>query len=149
MLCEVLKLGPSLRWAASYLLFHPLDRLPCACHGPDRTGPDLTSEESTGRTYALKRMRKSAVVQCPEHVYCEQTITKNVAHPFCIRQYASFQVRPNGWAGSQAGNQAHLSASCCCWHLLGCRQCVGRLCLHSTSELHSMGRLGIRNLILS
>jgi len=36
-------------------------------------------------------MRKSAVVQCPEHVYCEQAITKNVAHPFCIRQYASFQ----------------------------------------------------------
>jgi cGMP-dependent protein kinase 2 len=41
--------------------------------------------------YAMKRMRKSAVVQCPEHVYCEQAITKNVAHPFCIRQYASFQ----------------------------------------------------------
>jgi cGMP-dependent protein kinase 2 len=39
----------------------------------------------------MKRMRKSAVVQCPEHVFCEQAITKNVAHPFCIRQYASFQ----------------------------------------------------------
>uniref|UniRef100_A0A7S3R8L1 cGMP-dependent protein kinase n=1 Tax=Dunaliella tertiolecta TaxID=3047 RepID=A0A7S3R8L1_DUNTE len=51
----------------------------------------IVAEESTGRTYALKRMRKSAVVQCPEHVYCEQAITKNVAHPFCIRQYASFQ----------------------------------------------------------
>lgn len=50
------------------------------------------AEESTGRQYALKRMRKSAVVQCPEHVFCEQAITKNVAHPFCIRQYASFQV---------------------------------------------------------
>ena len=50
------------------------------------------TEDSTGRVYALKRMRKSAVVQCPEHVYCEQAITKNVAHPFCIRQYASFQV---------------------------------------------------------
>jgi hypothetical protein len=36
-------------------------------------------------------MRKSAVVQCPEHVFCEQAITKNVAHPFCIRQYSSFQ----------------------------------------------------------
>ena len=36
-------------------------------------------------------MRKSAVVQCPEHVFCEQTITRNTAHPFCIRQYASFQ----------------------------------------------------------
>eukprot|EP00198_Chlamydomonas_reinhardtii_P008550 XP_001697887.1 cyclic nucleotide dependent protein kinase [Chlamydomonas reinhardtii] len=51
----------------------------------------IVTEESTGRTYALKRMRKSAVVQCPEHVFCEQAITKNVAHPFCIRQYASFQ----------------------------------------------------------
>lgn len=52
----------------------------------------MLAEESTGRSYALKRMRKSAVVQCPEHVFCEQAITKNVAHPFCIRQYASFQV---------------------------------------------------------
>ncbi len=52
----------------------------------------IVTEDSTGRTYALKRMRKSAVVQCPEHVFCEQAITKNVAHPFCIRQYASFQV---------------------------------------------------------
>ncbi|GIL88393.1 hypothetical protein Vretimale_15023 [Volvox reticuliferus] len=51
----------------------------------------IVTEESTGRQYALKRMRKSAVVQCPEHVFCEQAITKNVAHPFCIRQYASFQ----------------------------------------------------------
>ena len=46
--------------------------------------------------YALKRMRKSAVVQCPEHVYCEQAITSNTAHPFCIRQYASFQVGCQG-----------------------------------------------------
>lgn len=51
----------------------------------------VVTEETTGRTYAMKRMRKSAVVQCPEHVFCEQTITRNVAHPFCIRQYASFQ----------------------------------------------------------
>jgi hypothetical protein len=34
------------------------------------------------------------VVQCPEHVFCEQAITRNTAHPFCIRQYASFQARP-------------------------------------------------------
>ena len=52
----------------------------------------VVTEESTGRQYALKRMRKSAVVQCPEHVYCEQIITRNTAHPFCIRQYGSFQV---------------------------------------------------------
>jgi cGMP-dependent protein kinase 2 len=53
----------------------------------------IVTEETTGRQYALKRMRKSAVVQCPEHVFCEQTITRNTAHPFCIRQYGSFQVR--------------------------------------------------------
>ena len=35
--------------------------------------------------YAMKRMRKSAVVQCPEHVFCEQAITRNTAHMFCIR----------------------------------------------------------------
>lgn len=52
----------------------------------------IVTEESTGRQYALKRMRKSAVVQCPEHVFCEQTITRNTTHPFCIRQYGSFQV---------------------------------------------------------
>lgn len=51
----------------------------------------IVTEQTTGRTYALKRMRKSAVVQCPEHVFCEQTITRNLTHPFCIRQYASFQ----------------------------------------------------------
>lgn len=51
---------------------------------------DVT-EETTGRQYAMKRMRKSAVVQCPEHVFCEQAITRNTAHPFCLRQYASFQ----------------------------------------------------------
>ncbi|CAG9463429.1 unnamed protein product [Pedinophyceae sp. YPF-701] len=51
----------------------------------------VVTEESTGRQYALKQMRKSAVVQCPEHVFCEQAITRNTAHPFCIRQYASFQ----------------------------------------------------------
>jgi hypothetical protein len=48
--------------------------------------------QASQRTYALKRMRKSSVVQCPEHVFCEQSITSNTAHPFCIRQYSSFQV---------------------------------------------------------
>ena len=32
----------------------------------------VVTEDSTGREYALKRMRKSAVVACPDHVYCEQ-----------------------------------------------------------------------------
>jgi len=36
------------------------------------------TEETTGNTYALKRMRKSAVVQCPEHVYFEQVSTGGV-----------------------------------------------------------------------
>jgi len=48
-------------------------------------------EESTNRTFALKRMTKTAALQCPEHVYCEQHISKNAANPFCIRQYASFK----------------------------------------------------------
>eukprot|EP00887_Chlorella_sp_A99_P002633 scaffold6.g2633.t1 len=51
----------------------------------------VVTEESSGRRFALKRMRKSGVVQCPEHVFCEQTITRNLTHPFCIRQYGSFQ----------------------------------------------------------
>ncbi|BDA41611.1 cGMP-dependent protein kinase 2 [Coccomyxa sp. Obi] len=51
----------------------------------------IVTEETSGRQYAMKRMRKSAVVQCPEHVFCEQAITRNTAHPFCLRQYASFQ----------------------------------------------------------
>ncbi|KAL6770719.1 FAP295 [Auxenochlorella protothecoides x Auxenochlorella symbiontica] len=51
----------------------------------------VARDEAKGRTFALKRMRKSGVVQCPEHVFCEQTITRNLTHPFCIRQYASFQ----------------------------------------------------------
>ena len=50
---------------------------------------------NTGRVFALKCMRKSGVVHCPQHVYCEQMITKNTAHPFCLRQYASFQDEMN------------------------------------------------------
>ena len=47
----------------------------------------------------MKRMTKSAAMQCPEHVFCEQHITRNMAHPFCIRQYASFQVRAGEGGG--------------------------------------------------
>jgi len=50
------------------------------------------TETTTKRTFALKRMAKKAVLQCPEHVFCEQQISKNTANPFCIRQYASFKV---------------------------------------------------------
>ncbi|KAG1676370.1 hypothetical protein FOA52_001165 [Chlamydomonas sp. UWO 241] len=49
------------------------------------------TEESTMRHFAMKRMAKSSAMQCPEHVYSEQHITRNMAHPFCLRQYASFQ----------------------------------------------------------
>lgn len=51
------------------------------------------TEETTKRTFALKRMTKTAALQCPEHVYCEQHISKNTANAFCIRQYASFKVQ--------------------------------------------------------
>jgi hypothetical protein len=30
------------------------------------------SEETTGRQFAMKRMTKTAALQCPEHVFCEQ-----------------------------------------------------------------------------
>ena len=43
-------------------------------------------EETQQRAYAMKRMRKATVLQCPDHVFCEQLITRNTAHPFCIRQ---------------------------------------------------------------
>lgn len=49
-------------------------------------------EDSSQRTFALKRMTKTAALQCPEHVYCEQHISKNTTNAFCIRQYASFKV---------------------------------------------------------
>jgi len=55
----------------------------------------VVKERTTGRVYALKCMRKTGVVHCPEHVFCEQAITKNTAHPFCIRQYCSFQDKMN------------------------------------------------------
>lgn len=53
-------------------------------------------EDSSQRTFALKRMTKTAALQCPEHVYCEQYISKNTTNAFCIRQYASFKVRVFG-----------------------------------------------------
>ncbi|KDD73798.1 protein kinase [Helicosporidium sp. ATCC 50920] len=53
----------------------------------------VVEEETTKRAYALKRMRKSSVVQCPEHVFCEQSVSRNIVHPFCVRQYASFKDR--------------------------------------------------------
>jgi len=55
------------------------------------------TEATTNRTFALKRMAKTAALQCPEHVYCEQHISKNTANAFCIRQYASFKVVDLCW----------------------------------------------------
>lgn len=51
----------------------------------------VVTEEGSSRSYALKRMRKTAVMRCGEHVFSEQSITRNLTHPFCIRQYGSFQ----------------------------------------------------------
>ena len=42
-------------------------------------------------TFALKQMRKCAVMSTPEHIYCEQSITKELKHFSCMRQHASFQ----------------------------------------------------------
>ena len=43
------------------------------------------------RRFALKRMLKTNVMSTPEHVYCEQSITKELDHFTCMRQHASFQ----------------------------------------------------------
>jgi cGMP-dependent protein kinase 2 len=51
----------------------------------------VVTDERSRRAFALKRMAKTAALQCPEHVYCEQRISKNTANAFCIRQYASFK----------------------------------------------------------
>lgn len=61
---------------------------------------DLPAEETTTRQFAMKRMTKASAMQCPEHVYAEKEITKNLLHPFCLRQYASFQV---GFGGQVLG----------------------------------------------
>lgn len=45
------------------------------------------TEETTGNTYAMKRMRKQAVVQCPEHVYFEQ-----VRQPGTVAPTATYTV---------------------------------------------------------
>lgn len=41
----------------------------------------------------MKRMPKASVMKCAKHVFEEQHVTRNIAHPFCLRSYASFQVR--------------------------------------------------------
>ena len=51
----------------------------------------LAEEPKSGRQFALKVMRKVAMIGCKEHVFCEQMITENCAHPMAIRQYASFK----------------------------------------------------------
>ena len=47
------------------------------------------------KTFALKKMRKCAVMSTPEHIYCEQSITKELKHFACMRQHASFQDDEN------------------------------------------------------
>ena len=53
----------------------------------------LVTCAQTGRKYALKRMSKAAVAACPEHVFCEQAVSRAALHAFCVRTYASFQDR--------------------------------------------------------
>ncbi|QDZ24436.1 cAMP-dependent protein kinase [Chloropicon primus] len=48
-------------------------------------------EERSKRKFAMKRIAKSSVDHCRSHILCEQKITRNITHPFVIRQYASFQ----------------------------------------------------------
>ena len=38
-------------------------------------------------------MSKAAVAACPEHVFCEQAVSRAALHAFCVRTYASFQDR--------------------------------------------------------
>ena len=51
----------------------------------------LAEEPKSERQFALKVMRKVAMIGCKDHVFCEQMITENCAHPLAIRQYASFK----------------------------------------------------------
>mmetsp|Transcript_3054 Transcript_3054/g.10741 ORF Transcript_3054/g.10741 Transcript_3054/m.10741 type:complete len:729 (-) Transcript_3054:1526-3712(-) len=51
----------------------------------------LCKDPATNSTYALKRMKKVAVMSTPDHIFCEQAITKTLVHPYCMRQYGSFQ----------------------------------------------------------
>lgn len=50
----------------------------------------VTSPESK-RSYAMKRIPKSKVLSCKHHVFQEQSISKKLLNPFCVRHYASFQ----------------------------------------------------------
>lgn len=56
---------------------------------------DCEMDNGYMRTFALKRMRKCAVMSTPEHIYCEQSITKELRHFTCMRQHASFQDAHN------------------------------------------------------
>ena len=98
--------------------------------------------------YAMKRMRKSAVVQCPEHVFCEQAITRNTAHMFCIR----CELLPRGLhavhvdgnvvptpihaaaapfsAGLFTGFRSHGCQSCTAFQLPGATHPLGLPCFH-------------------
>jgi hypothetical protein len=62
-------------------------------HGTERLGLQVyrVRDESTRREYALKKMRKTDLMGCSEHVFCEQHITRLIENPFVVKQYASFQ----------------------------------------------------------
>eukprot|EP00798_Chlamydomonas_sp_ICE-L_P019650 gene19650-26336_t len=48
-------------------------------------------EASTRRRYALKRILKESIMDCANSAFEEQTITRNIADAFCVRQHASLQ----------------------------------------------------------
>lgn len=101
-------------------------------------------EETTGNTYAMKRMRKQAVVQCPEHVYFEQvregwllTISLNCEYLLqydCHASPGSFRTVPElaapcrkrgptlvvPWALSHAAGRALMSSDHCMSSFVPC-----------------------------
>ena len=56
---------------------------------------DLVDDRSRRRralsAFALKRMRKLAVMSTPEHIFCERNVTREMTHWACMRQHASFK----------------------------------------------------------
>jgi hypothetical protein len=65
------------------------------------------TEETTGNTYAMKRMRKQAVVQCPEHVYFEQVWQLWVL--LALQQPARSREPP--WASAAADKKSAFKGS--------------------------------------
>ena len=48
---------------------------------------------SSPRAFALKRVRKRAVMESPSHIFCEKEVTSEISHFSLMCQHASFQDR--------------------------------------------------------